>query len=127
MGSDWTQQWLQNTLLATEAGIYGQWYYGGPGASLKGAGRASFRRAITYSSGSIAFGSLIVALLDLLRAGLNILRSQAQADGDMLGAACACVAQCCVGCIAWAVEFFNRCAGRRSLLRARLTVSQMCT
>ena len=65
---------------------------------------------MTYSFGSIAFGSLIVAFLDMLRAALSLARSEAASQGDMLGAACACVAQCCVGCVQWMVEFFNRYA-----------------
>lgn len=62
---------------------------------------------MTYSFGSIAEGSLIVALLDLLRAALSILRQQQADSGDAIGAAIACVAQCCVGCIRWAVDYFS--------------------
>jgi hypothetical protein len=60
--------------------------------------------------GSIAFGSLIVALLDLLRAGLQVLQQYAQSEGSAIGAALACCAQCCVGCVASLVEYFNRYA-----------------
>lgn len=68
----------------------------------------SFKRSMTYSFGSICFGSLIVAVLDLLRAGLNIMKQEARSDGDMIAYACTCVAECCLGCITWAVEYFNR-------------------
>lgn len=60
--------------------------------------------------GSIALGSLIVALLDLLRAGLQLLQSYESGQGDMIGAAVACCAQCCVGCLASMAEYFNRYA-----------------
>lgn len=59
---------------------------------------------MTYSFGSIAEGSLIVALLDLLRAALNVLQSQEAASGDAVGAAIACVASCCVGCVRGLVD-----------------------
>jgi len=68
----------------------------------------AFKRASTYSLGSIAFGSLIVAILDLIRALLQILQSYESGQGDAISAAIICCAQCCVGCIAGMVEYFNR-------------------
>lgn len=62
---------------------------------------------MTYSFGSIAEGSLIVALLDLLRAALSLLRAQEQQSGDVVGAAIACCAECCIGCIRWLVDYFS--------------------
>jgi len=65
---------------------------------------------MTYSFGSIAEGSLIVALLDVLRAALTLLKNQEAASGDTMGAAIACCASCCVGCIRGLVDYFNRYA-----------------
>uniref|UniRef100_A0A0K3C446 Protein PNS1 n=2 Tax=Rhodotorula toruloides TaxID=5286 RepID=A0A0K3C446_RHOTO len=104
----YTTQFLTNLFLTTEAGIFGAFYYGGRDAKKVAWG--AFKRASTYSFGSIAFGSLLVALLDLLRAFFQILQSYESGQGDIIGAAVACVAQCCVGCIAWAVEYLNRYA-----------------
>ncbi|BGP33441.1 pH nine-sensitive protein 1 [Rhodotorula toruloides] len=104
----YTTQFLTNLFLTTEAGIFGAFYYGGRDAKKVAWG--AFKRASTYSFGSIAFGSLIVALLDLLRAFFQIFQSYESGQGDVISAAVACVAQCCVGCIAWAVEYFNRYA-----------------
>lgn len=60
----WTSQFIQNLFLTTEAGIYGSFYFNGGGKSApKGVAWGAFKRASTYSMGSIAFGSLIVALL----------------------------------------------------------------
>ena len=76
----------------------------------------AFKRASTYSMGSIAFGSLIVAILDLLRAALQVLQQYAASEGSAIGTAIACCAQCCVGCVASLVEYFNRYASRLSSL-----------
>lgn len=65
---------------------------------------------MTYSFGSICFGSLIVALLDLLRAGLRILQAQASDSGDTVMAIVACCVQCCVACVRGLVDYFNRYA-----------------
>ena len=42
---------------------------------------SSFWRASTMSLGSIAFGSLIVTLLEMLRLILNLAQNNANADG----------------------------------------------
>jgi len=44
--------------------------------------RSAFVRASTLSLGSIAFGSLIVAILELIRMILNYARASAAADGS---------------------------------------------
>lgn len=43
---------------------------------------SSFGRASSLSLGSIAFGSLIVTLLDILRLLLDMIRNNANADGS---------------------------------------------
>lgn len=65
---------------------------------------------MTYSFGSIAEGSLIVALLDVIRAGLNVVQQQEAMSGDAVGACIACCASCLVGCVRGLVDYFNRWA-----------------
>ena len=102
---------FKNIAFVTVAGIYGAWYYAPPtGEKVKHAALSSFKRATTYSLGSIAFGSLIVALLDILRAVLSVVQSTQASEGDMVGAILACVAGCCVGCVDSLVQYFNRYA-----------------
>ncbi|PVF93253.1 DUF580-domain-containing protein [Serendipita vermifera] len=109
----WMSQVIANVALATLAGgPYGSWYYFGP----RGQGmpphptRSSFVRASTLSLGSIAFGSLIVTLLELLRVLLNWASQNAANDGNPVVAILACCAACFVGCIEGLVEYFNRYA-----------------
>ena len=61
------------------------WYYFGPrdaGLMPKHPTTQSFFRASTMSLGSIAFGSLIVTILEIIRLILNSLRNQSVEDGD---------------------------------------------
>ncbi|KAM0750747.1 DUF580-domain-containing protein [Meredithblackwellia eburnea MCA 4105] len=104
----WTTQFIINWFLTIEAGIFGTVYFSGFGTPSVAWG--AFKRASTYSMGSIALGSLIVALLDLLRAALQLLQNYESGQGDAVGAAIACCAQCCVGCVASLAEYFNRYA-----------------
>ncbi|PWZ02985.1 DUF580-domain-containing protein [Testicularia cyperi] len=104
----WISEVIKNVAFTTVAGIFGTAYYNA--TKVSHAAWGAFRRSMTYSLGSICFGSLIVALLDLLRAFFNVLQSQAASDGDLVGSILACVASCCVACIRGLVDYFNRYA-----------------
>lgn len=102
----WISEWLKNTIHTTIAGIYGSWYFA-PNNPARGATRGAFRRAITYSFGSISFGSLIVAIINALRQLCSIAQNQAGLDGNVVGAIFLCVLQCLIGLLQWAVQFIN--------------------
>ncbi|KAL9711892.1 pH nine-sensitive protein 1 [Leucoagaricus gongylophorus] len=112
----WTSQIIGNVSLATLAGgPYGCWYYFGPKGSYggempKNPTVSALGRASTLSLGSIAFGSLIVTLLDLLRLILEGIRNSAAQDGNPVLGCLACCAACFVGYIDHLVEYFNRYA-----------------
>ncbi|KAG6830173.1 hypothetical protein H0H92_001903 [Tricholoma furcatifolium] len=110
----WTSQVVKNVAIATLAGgPFGAWYYFGPrqmGEMPKHPTVSAFGRASTWSLGSIAFGSLIVTLLELLKLLLEMIRNNANADGHPVEACLACCAACFIGCIEGMVEWFNRYA-----------------
>ena len=61
------------------------WYYFGPqeaGLMPKHPTLSSFWRASTLSLGSIALGSLIVTILEIIRLLLSLARSSASAEGS---------------------------------------------
>lgn len=83
----WVSQVIANVVLTTlSGGVFGGWYYFGPrsphGGVPKGATLKAFTRSITFNLGSIAFGSLIVTILELLRLILNAVAQNARAEGD---------------------------------------------
>ncbi|KAF9241572.1 plasma-membrane choline transporter-domain-containing protein [Melanogaster broomeanus] len=100
----WTSQVIGNVALATLAG--------GPyGCRLpKHPTLSAFGRASTLSLGSIAFGSLIVTILELIRLILNAARNNASAEGSPVEACLACCAELFVSCIEGLVRYFNRYA-----------------
>ncbi|KAI6040322.1 plasma-membrane choline transporter-domain-containing protein [Pisolithus marmoratus] len=110
----WTSQVIGNVALATLAGgPYGCWYYFGPrdlGQMPKHPTLSAFARASTLSLGSIAFGSLIVTILELIRLILNAARNNASQEGSPIEACLACCAELFVGCIESLVQYFNRYA-----------------
>ena len=64
----WTQQVLKNTMHVTTAGVIGTWWFAPDEASSYWSRSIgdSFVRSTTYSFGSICFGSLIVAVLNVI-------------------------------------------------------------
>jgi hypothetical protein len=104
---------IKNVIHTSICGVYGSWYYcyrsdqGMPKWPAWGA----FKRSMTYSFGSITFGSLIVAFINLLKE-LVQLAAQLNADngGNVAVAFIICIAQCFIGIIDWAIQYFNHYA-----------------
>jgi choline transporter-like protein 2/4/5 len=98
-------------VLASSACI---WYFehrieGGPDRPV----RKSFWRAIRYHLGSIAFGSLIVAIIRFLMAVIEYFKQKLDSTGigEKAGRVYKCLlscCQCCLECVARLVEFINK-------------------
>ena len=101
----WSIQVLKNVVHVTVAGTVGTWWFTPQEASscCSKAVRDSWFRAMTYSFGSICFGSLIVAVIQAVKQVLHNMREQ----GD---SGLACLAECLIGCIEQLVEYFNQWA-----------------
>jgi hypothetical protein len=101
----WTMQVIKNVVHTTVAGTVGTWWFH-PSEASSCCSKAvcdSFIRSITWSFGSICFGSLIVAIIQALRE----LAKSAREDGDSM---LMCCADCILGCIESLVEYFNQWA-----------------
>ncbi|KAH3660171.1 hypothetical protein OGAPHI_007376 [Ogataea philodendri] len=70
---------IENLTHVTISGIYGSWYFFHASA-VKPLNPAwgSFKRAITYSFGSICFGSLIVSVTRTIRAAITMMKEKVQ-------------------------------------------------
>lgn len=102
----WTYGVLTNTVHVTTAGTVGTWWFVPVEANgcFSGGLRNSFVRATTYSFGSICFGSLLVAVVQALRA----MARNARNDED--SALLACLLECILACIQDIIEYFNKWA-----------------
>lgn len=103
---------LKNIIHVTISGVYGSWYYCSKSdqGMPKHAALGSFKRAITYSLGSISLGSLIVSIINFIRQILSVLQSDARQNGDTLATVILCFVQCCFGVLDWLVTYFNHYA-----------------
>jgi hypothetical protein len=105
----WISEWLKNTIHTTISGVYGSWYFCSHNFP-KGATRGAFKRAMTYSFGSISLGSLIVAIINMVRQACSIAQQQAGQDGNIVGSILFCCLGCVISLLDWAVQFINRYA-----------------
>ena len=68
LGFYWTQQVVQNVVHVTTAGVVGSWWFSplGDPSCCSPTVTSSASRALTFSFGSICFGSLLVSIMQLL-------------------------------------------------------------
>ena len=108
----WITEWLKNTIHSVIAGIYGSWFFcsGKPGGMPRGVTRGALKRSLTTSFGSISFGSLVVALINMVRQAVSIAQQTEAQQGNGMAAIAFCCLGCIIGLIDWAVQFINRYA-----------------
>merc|ERR1711871_494151 len=76
--------------------------------------RRALKRAIKYHIGSVAFGSLIIAIIKFIRAVVAYIQSKANAAAGKAGAigklvkVVLCAIQCCIWCMEKCMKFINR-------------------
>ncbi|KAK2017610.1 DUF580-domain-containing protein [Colletotrichum eremochloae] len=105
----WISEVLKNVIHVTISGVYGSWYFC-VNNFPKGATRGALKRSLTYSFGSISFGSLVVAIINFLRHICSVARDQAAGDGNIVGYVLFCILSCLISLLEWAVSFLNRYA-----------------
>ncbi|KAG0371165.1 plasma-membrane choline transporter-domain-containing protein [Gamsiella multidivaricata] len=104
----WTSQVLENIVHTTICGVFATFYFmkGSPQGMTKSPTAESFKRACTTSIGSICFGSLIIAIIQTLRAIANMARG----DGDGIMQFIACLIDCLLACLQGLAEYVNKYA-----------------
>lgn len=103
----WAHQVFTNVVHVSVAGTVGTWWFVPDEASscCSSAVTSSVFRACTYSFGSICFGSLLVAIVQTLRALVKNARNNDDANAILV-----CVLDCILSCIQGLIEYFNKWA-----------------
>ncbi|CAD6643680.1 XXYS1_4_G0030930.mRNA.1.CDS.1 [Saccharomyces cerevisiae] len=105
---------IRNVIHCVISGVFGSWYY--MSKSDQGMPRwpafGALKRAMTYSFGSICFGSLLVALIDLLRQVLQMIRKDVTSSGggQIAIQILFIVFDWIIGFLKWLAEYFNHYA-----------------
>ncbi|KAJ3011684.1 putative choline transporter, neither null mutation nor overexpression affects choline transport [Thoreauomyces humboldtii] len=114
----YASQVISNVVHVTVSGLFATYYFlgqpGGPQGKVtipvSNPTAASAKRAMTTSFGSICFGSLVIAILQTIRAMLRMAQNSAAGDNNPGAALCAACAGCCLGMIEQLVQYFNKWA-----------------
>ncbi|KAJ3175434.1 putative choline transporter, neither null mutation nor overexpression affects choline transport [Geranomyces variabilis] len=114
----YASQVISNVVHVTVAGLFASYYFmGQPGGAqgkvtipMANPTAQSAKRALTTSFGSVCFGSLVIAILQTIRAILRMAQNDAASDGNLAGALCAACAGCCLGIIEDLIQYFNKWA-----------------
>jgi len=101
------------------------WYFSQPDEKPHGAVRRSFRRLWRYHLGSIAFGSFILAVIQMIRLILAYIQKQAEAnkasENKVVKFMLKC-AQCYLACFERCIKFLNR----NAYIQIALTGKSFC-
>lgn len=108
----WITEVIKNVIHVSVSGVYGSWYFCSkkPGGFPKGSTRGAFNRAMTYSFGSISFGSLLVAIVQVLRQACSIASQNEAAEGNIFGMCLFCCLRFLIDILDWAIQFLNEYA-----------------
>jgi len=113
-----TSQVINNTVHVTISGVFATFYFRGviePGTNnievdVKNPTIKSFNRAITTSFGSICFGSLLIAIVNTLRALARQVKNESYDEENYLLCLIACCIECILSCLEDGIEYFNKYA-----------------
>jgi len=102
-----TLQVVMNVIHVTSAGVVGTWWFSPEECNCccSGAVLGSYIRSLTTSFGSICFGSLLVAIIEAIRALANTARNNDDANAILI-----CLVDCLLACIQGFLEYFNKWA-----------------
>jgi len=92
------------------SGTVASWWFHPEDAQDPGACRSALWRASTSSFGSVCFGSLLVAVLEAVRACLRNATDQAQRRGQGVMACCLCCLECLLRQVERWVQYINKFA-----------------
>lgn len=124
----WGAQVVYAVCHLTYCGVFGRWYFAKTGGVMQ-----SLRVALTYSFGSISFGSFLIAAVRAAEFVASMARSQAQEEGNTLCCIVFLIVEMVIGCIGDMLEYFSEWAYVQCAVRgvkftdaARITYS-LCT
>jgi len=110
----WGVVFLNHLTTMIVAGGVSQWYFA-PDKSkpIHSPVRSAARRALLYHTGSIAFGSLLVAIVRYIRYLMNWLKKYANKDNECCGRFLKCIfccVDCCLRCFEKFLDFVSKTA-----------------
>jgi len=123
--------WIRSFILAVGdlviAGAVGDWYMRGDAGRKSGMGFAVTRsvfRTFRYHLGTAAFGSLLIAIIEFIRAVFNYYTLQMKKLEEKHE--WVKYARCCVNCCLWCIERFLKFASKNAYIQTACFSKKFC-
>ncbi|GLE06145.1 hypothetical protein PINS_up015356 [Pythium insidiosum] len=107
----WTNQFIQAIAYTTLAGCFCEYYWTLDKRQIRGfVLLRSLWRTTRYHLGTMAFGSLIIAVVQMIRLGLEYIdqKMRATKQGNTFVKVVMCCLKCCMWCFEKVVKFLNQ-------------------
>jgi hypothetical protein len=122
-GTLWCNAFIQAMGIFVIASACCMWYYShGPGESPNFPILSSYKMVFRYHFGSLAFGSLILAIVQFLQLAVEAFKKQAESSGANQSKAFEYIInclRCCLACVERIVQFINKTAYIQIALRGK--------
>lgn len=133
----WVTQFIEYAAYMTSAGAIGEWYFSLPNPNntserLVGYGEqylsstpvaSSMKRTIFYHLGTVAFGSLIIAIIKFIRAVVTYIQRKTKDSQNGMVRCIFCCIQCCLKCCQKCVDYISR----NALIWSAITGENFCS
>jgi len=118
--------WNTQFILAFEqmvlAGTIATWYFTRDKSTLRLTVLRSTYRTLRYHIGSLAFGSLIIAIIQFIRAILYYIKEKTE---DRTGPIVTCILRCCMCCF-WCLEKFLSFINKNAYIEIAISGYSFC-
>ena len=132
----WTLQFIVYASYMTMSSALANWFFslykdGSSTAKQVGSGPEQFRRApvcnaifriIRFHLGTVAFGSLIIAIIQMIRAVLTYIQKKTRNRNNSFVRCVLCCVQCCLKCVQKCVDYVSR----NALIFSSITGDNFC-
>ena len=116
----WVNAFLGAMTIFVVASGTCMWYYShAPGSELNMPIARSYKMIFRYHWGSLAFGALLVAIVQFMQMVVELFKRQAEAQGNKCMEYVLKCIQCCLACVECIIKFINTQAYIQIALRGR--------
>lgn len=106
----WVSFVCKNVITVTTAGTVSSWWHHSSSDRRSLTTTRALCRALTYSFGSICFGSLIVSIIQTIRVALETLEKIFENRGNCVAACIVGCIESIIGCVQRMIEYFTKYA-----------------
>jgi len=124
----WTQDFTISSAYFITVGAVAQWYWKMDKKDVSGPIRKSYKRYILYNLGTVCFGSLIIAIVQMIRIIMMIyINRMKKMENNPAMKKIIAVMQCVINCCMWCIEKIIGYLNKNAYIMAATHGHSFCT